>query len=211
MSSKIFNVNKSNRPNRSAFDLSHEKKLSGKMGQLLPVMCMEVVPGDKFEIDTESMIRFAPMVAPIMHRLNAYIHYFYVPNRITWDGWEKFVTGAEISLPTITFGGATYQGSIADLLGLPTRHSLQPDDPIEINDLPLRAFYQIYKDYYIDQNLSVAKGTSAKIVDLSYEEFLHENADGIDSFFLINEFYRCWEKDYFTSALPWAQKGNPTF
>lgn len=210
MSSKIFNVNKSNKPNRSAFDLSHEKKLSGKMGQLMPVMCMEVVPGDKFEIDTESMIRFAPMVAPILHRLNSYIHYFYVPNRIIWDGWEKFVTGDEIALPTIQFGGEVFPGSIADLLGLPTRNSAQPSEPVEINDLPFRAFYQIWKDYYIDQNLSTTAkwgGNIVKIIDIDYDDFIKQT--DYAPFIGLNQFYRCWEKDYFTSALPWAQKGNP--
>lgn len=208
MKSKMFNLNKANHVKRSAFDLSHEKKLSGKMGQLMPVYITEVVPGDTFHIDTESMIRFAPMVAPVMHRINSYIHYFFVPNRIIWDQWERFVTKGDISLPTIEFVGDVYPGSIADLLGLPTRHNTQPSEYTLINDLPFRAFYQIYKDYYIDQNLSTAEsfgGSNTKIIDMSYDDIA--GADGI--FNGINKFYRCWEKDYFTSALPWAQKGDP--
>ena len=62
------------------------------------------------------MIRFAPMVAPVMHRINAYIHFFYVPNRILWDGWEKFITGDSASTLPMAKLGDVVKGSIADHL-----------------------------------------------------------------------------------------------
>lgn len=210
---KLFNQNRSNKVQKSAFDLSHEHKLSGKMGTLMPVLCQEVVPGDKFEINSESMIRFAPMVAPIYHRINSYIHYFYVPNRIIWHDWEKFITGAEIALPEIEYTGG-YQGSIADCLGLPLPNGLTPE-PIKINDLPFRAFFQIYKDYYIDQNLTssnrITGGAEDELlINRTYDDLSAEHgASFTNSFVTENKFLRAWEKDYFTSALPWAQKGNP--
>ncbi|QXP44119.1 MAG: major capsid protein [Arizlama microvirus] len=206
---KLFNQNKKNHVQKSAFDLSHEKKFSAKMGLLYPVFCQEVIPGDKFNINTESMIRFAPMVAPVMHRFNSYIHYFYVPNRITLPlgVWEKFITQGEAVLPTLSLQGA-YKGSIADMLGIPTFTNTEPALTETINDLPLRAFYQIYKDYYIDQNLSVTDAAS-KIIDLSFDDFVADMIDGNNIWFTENKFKRSWEKDYFTSALPWAQKGEP--
>lgn len=212
MSKKIFNQVKPNYVGKSAFDLSHEKKLSGNMGKLMPVLCQEVVPGDKFEINTESMIRFAPMIAPVMHRFNSYIHYFYVPNRIIWPDWEKFITGGSVSLPVVDLTGLVpYQGSIADLLGIPITAGLVEE---EVNDLPFRAFYQIYKDYYIDQNLTTTEflgdDPGNKLIDYTYDELVNNiGSTFILNFFSANKFTRSWEKDYFTSALPWAQKGSP--
>jgi hypothetical protein len=203
MSSKIFNQNKNSRIQKSAFDLSHEKKLSGKMGQLMPVLLQEVVPGDKFNIDTESMIRFAPLVAPLYHRINSYIHYFYVPNRIIWKDWEKFITGASVSLPTFQLkakGLAASPNSVADQLGIPTVGYTIDSPEIEINNLPFRAFLKIYQDYYRDQNLE-------PLLQDDFEEEFSEFE--LSKFFTPNSFIRAWEKDYFTSALPWAQKGNP--
>lgn len=78
-------------PERNVFDLSHDVKMSMKMGVLTPVLAMDVVPGDKLSLGAESLIRFAPMVAPVMHRFDATIHYFFVPNRIIWNNWEKWI------------------------------------------------------------------------------------------------------------------------
>ena len=66
-------------PGRSVFDLSYEKKLTCDMGQLIPIMCDEVVPGDMFEIANQMIIRMMPLVAPMMHEVNAYVHYFLFP------------------------------------------------------------------------------------------------------------------------------------
>ena len=63
-------------PSRSMFDLSYEKKLTCDMGQLIPVMCDEVVPGDLFQIGNQAIIRFQPLVAPILHEINMFVHYF---------------------------------------------------------------------------------------------------------------------------------------
>ncbi|WNK14119.1 MAG: major capsid protein [Microvirus sp.] len=209
---KIFNVNKGANVKKSTFDLSHEYKTAGKMGKLMPCLCMEVVPSDHFNINTESMIRFAPMVAPIYARINSYIHYFFVPNRILWDNWEKFVVGEEITLPQISLNGlGAYQGSIADCLGIPQGPFLTSE---LINDLPFRAFWKIYQDYYADENLTTITigANTYKVVDYTYDRLYDlEGTAFIAKFFQANPFNRAWEKDYFTSALPWAQKGNPVY
>ena len=93
MSSNIFKRVGALRPGRSVFDLSYEKKFTCDMGQLIPVMCDEMVPGDTFKVANSVVIRFQPLVAPIMHEINVYVHYFFVPYRILWDDWEEFITG----------------------------------------------------------------------------------------------------------------------
>ena len=80
-------------PRYSVFDLSYEKKFTCDMAQLIPVMCDEVVPGDIFQIGAQAVIRFQPLVAPILHEVNMYVHYFFVPYRLLWDDWEDFISG----------------------------------------------------------------------------------------------------------------------
>ena len=82
---QIYQRTPGNKPGRSVFDLSHEVKLSADFGQLIPIMCEDVVPGDVFELGAEMIVRLNPLVAPILHEINAYVHTFYVPNRILMD------------------------------------------------------------------------------------------------------------------------------
>ena len=81
------------KPQRSQFDLDHEKKLSTRMGRLVPIFISETMPNDTFKVSSEVMLRLAPMIAPIMHRVNVFVHYFFVPNRLIWKDWETFITG----------------------------------------------------------------------------------------------------------------------
>ena len=83
------------RPGMSVFDLSYVKLLTCDMGQLIPVMRDEVVPGDIFKIGNQSVIRMQPLVAPVLHEINAYVHYFFVPYRLLWSEWEDFITGGD--------------------------------------------------------------------------------------------------------------------
>ena len=130
----IFNSIRMKRPRRNAFNLSYESKLTLNMGELVPIMCMPVVPGDKFRVKTESLVRLAPLVAPMMHRVNVFTHYFFVPNRLVWNEWEDFITkgvdGDDVpvlpsfrlspdlfsSNPSAFFG----DGTLWDYLGLPS-------------------------------------------------------------------------------------------
>lgn len=176
---------------RATFDLSRSRKLSMNIGQLIPVLCEEVVPGDKFDISTESMIRFAPMIAPVMHRMNAYIHYFYVPNRLLWEQWEEFITGtADLTLPSGPFEPVPV-GSLGDHLGLPVGDFSSAAD-LNISTMPIRAYYRIWNDYYRDGALEAEK--TIEDVDTSWYTMMPE--------------FSAWEKDYFTSALKSPQAGN---
>ena len=111
-------------PARSVFDLSYEKKFTCDMAQLIPVMCDEVVPGDFFKLGTSSLIRFQPLIAPIMHQVNVYVHFFFVPYRLLWDSWEDFITGGpdgeDVSVLPRWEVVNNAIGSLWDYLGFPT-------------------------------------------------------------------------------------------
>ena len=92
MSNQNFQHVRNLTPGRSLFDLSYEKKFTCDMGQLIPVMCDEVVPGDYFKIANQSVKRFQPLVAPVLHEIYQYVHYFFVPYRLLWDEWEDFIS-----------------------------------------------------------------------------------------------------------------------
>lgn len=199
----LFNSIKIRKPKRNAFDLSHEKKLSMNMGDLVPIYLQEIVPGDKFNVNSEILLRMAPLVAPIMHRVNVYTHYFFVPNRLVYNQWEDFITGGRDGMSTPTFPKADLQpffssigsGSLADYLGIPFIGTGVTSAPIEVSMLPFRAYQMIYNEYYRDQNLT------APIAFNKGGTF-----DSGDVARLITMRKRAWEKDYFTSALPWAQR-----
>lgn len=195
----VFNSVKLQRPKRNVFDLSHDVKMSLNMGELVPTMVMECVPGDSFQIGCEALVRLAPLVAPMMHRVDVYQHYFFVPYRILWDNWEKFITntkvaGAVPAFPYIEYSSGTPFSQLLDYLGVPTpagAFSLH-----DINAMPSAAYNAIIQEYYLDQNLMAP--VEYKLVD-------GDNSANLDLFQLQ---YRCWEHDYFTSALPFAQKGD---
>jgi len=189
--SKLFTTVKANHPRKSAFDLSHERKTTCKMGQLVPILSDEIMPGDKFNIKSEVMVRLAPMLAPVMARANVYIHYFFVPNRLIWSDWEDFITnqGNVPLAPTQNLASVT-EGSLFDHLGVPPG-DYSTGETLTINPLVARAYYQIWNDYYRDQNLETEMDVEAGI-------------PGTRALKL-----RAWEKDYFTSALPNTQQGSP--
>ena len=85
---KLFDSIKIRAPRKNKFDLSHDRKFSARMGMLVPMFLTDVVPGDDFRVSSEILLRFAPMLAPVMHRVNVFTHYFFVPNRLIWDEWE---------------------------------------------------------------------------------------------------------------------------
>jgi hypothetical protein len=159
---------------------------------------METVPGDKISMSTSQMLRFAPMIAPIMHQVSVYTHFYFVPNRITWPNWQDFITGGEDGLnasvfPTITFSNSPEQ-SLLDYMGLPAGNggfSFR-----DISALPFAAYQKIYNEYYRDQNLQTA--SADEVID-------GDNAAIRGDLTTLRT--RAWQHDYFTSALPWTQKG----
>lgn len=200
---------------RNMFDLSHEVKMSGKFGNLYPVLLQECMPGDSMHDQMTAMVRFAPMLAPIMHRVNVKTDAFFVPMRLVTDHWEDFITGgqdgtAEPVLPFVTpFGidaslGQTEEmqkGSLWDYMGLPV---LEGADPIALSTepfsaLPFRAYQKIWNDWFRDPNLDDE-------IDLDLELQGDVSASvGLTAFMTMQK--RGWERDAFTGALPFAQRG----
>ncbi|AXL14908.1 major capsid protein [Microviridae sp.] len=195
----IFNSIMATRPNSNRFNLSHDVKMSFKMGRLYPTCVLDVIPGDIFNISVENMLRFAPLVSPVMHDVNVKTYWFFVPNRLLWDNFEDFITGEDDSLvpPYIDTQGLynTNEGTIADYLGIP------PGIPsgIKWDAMPVAAYALIYDEWFRDENLSAE--TFTPLVD---------GDNSLDMNAIYNEipFQRAWEHDYFTSCLPFAQKGT---
>lgn len=164
---------------RHLHNLSHYHLTSFDMGELIPISCVEVLPGDSMQVDIAALVRVTPQLKPVMHPVNAQIHSFFVPNRILWSGWEDFITGvSETPPPTIT-GGAHTEGDLSDYLGV------YDDASNNFSALPIRAYNKIYNEFYRDGDL---------IAEVSEDTNTIQKA--------------AWEKDYFTAARPTPQQGT---
>jgi hypothetical protein len=179
---------------RGKFDLSHYKLLSGNQGTLLPIGLTEVLPGDTVQHATSLLLRTQPLVTPVMHPVHVKVHHWFVPFRLLWDNWEDFITGGPNGndasvFPTVTVNNAAV-GSLQDYLGIPTGVAQN----VSVSALPFRAYQLIFSEWYRDQDLVT--------------EPLISTADGLDVTTENGLKYAAWEKDYFTTARPWAQKGT---
>lgn len=181
---------------RSKFSLSNSKLMSGDMGELLPCGVLEVLPGDTMQHATTVLLRASPLLAPVMHPVDMRVHTFFVPNRLIWDDFEDFITGGPDGLdasvhPKITLatGSTADIGGLADYMGCPTGVN-----GLQVSALPFRAYNLIYNEWYRDQDLQT--------------ELAISTASGADATTAVGIENVCWEKDYFTSARPWEQKGT---
>lgn len=219
--SQIFTHVPVKRPNRNLFDLSHEVKMSGKFTNLMPVLLQECLPGDVFRNTSTILMRLAPMLAPVMHRINVTTHFFFVPNRLSvgQNLWESFITGGQDGdeapvLPYLTpasvysiagqvspyFG----KGSLWDYMGLPTFEDADYPSGLtsteQISMIPFLAYAKVWNDYYRDPNFD----TEMPNVGADLEGNLSAQYAG--GMFALQR--RGWAKDYFTAALPFAQRGE---
>ncbi len=217
MSNSIFSSVRLRKPKRNRFNLSHSNKLTAKFGKLIPIMCVPTLPGDTFKCNSELLVRFAPMLAPIMHEVNVYTHFFFVPNRLIWDEWKDFITGgadgtAEPVYPRYRIDSTTdagiverqfTTGSLADYLGFPVLkkgQTIKEDNFIELDALPFRAYQLIYNEYYRDQTLD-----SEVVIDKD-SSGIRPTTSSVEIVISMRD--RAWKKDYFTSALPFPQRGD---
>lgn len=207
MANSLFSQIPVSKPKRNFFDLSHDVKMTFDMGKLYPTMWLECYPGDSFNIGCTMQLRFAPLIAPVMHSINWYVHYFFVPYRILWPNWEKYyqsptdMTGdPQPVFPYITADvSSTVKGSLYDYLGVPPIGVSDVSITCDINAMPFAAYNKIYVDYYMDENMLTGNSVP------NFELVDGDNTIGIPE--ADWPFNRAWEKDYFTSALPFAQKG----
>lgn len=181
---------------RNKFSLSYYKLFTCKMGYILPIGLIEVIPGDTIRHATGLFMRLAPMLAPVMHPCHVTIHTWYVPHRLIWDEFEDFITGGPDGLDTSVFptvtapSGGFAVGSLADYLGVPPKVG-----GLEVSALPFRAYNLIYNQWYRDQDLE--------------DEIPFSTDSGPDTKTALNLMRGDWERDIFTTARPWPQKGMP--
>lgn len=212
---KAFDWVQGIKPKLNKFDLSHENKLTFNMGKLVPILCQEVLPGDSWRVNSQILLRMQALIAPVMHRVDVWTHYFFVPNRLVWDEWEDFITGGEDGLADPIhpyFDLAQVQeydptqldtSTLVDYLGLQGAAQVvfPADTHFEVNALPIRAYNLIVDQWYRDQNYSptwLFDGWKA-----SGNTYTNTQRQ---AFFTLRD--RAWEHDYFTSALPFSQRGQ---
>lgn len=183
---------------RSVFDRSFTVKDTFDFDYLVPIYVDEVVPGDTFNVQLNTFARLATQKVPIMDNMYIDYFFFYVPNRLVWANWERFL-GAKDNpgdsttyiLPSLPFAANKPDvGSIFDKFGLPTNI---PGAWTLKNSLPLRAYNLIWNEWFRDQNLQNS-------VEVAKD-------DGPDNVAEFNLLKRGRRHDYFSSALPWPQKG----
>lgn len=180
---------------RSNFNLSHQKKFTGNMGYLIPMGWYEALPGDIIRHSTTALIRIAPLVTPVMHRVFVRIHHFFVPNRLIWSDWEDFITGGDdgnnASVHPYKALSSISEGSLLDYLGVPSGNFGHTEN---LNALPIRAYAKIYNEFYRDQDLCAEMNISKS-----------SGADTTTSWSLQKA---SWPKDYFTTCRTFEQKGD---
>lgn len=183
---------------RSKFNRSHGVKTTFDEGYLVPVFCDEALPGDTFNLKMHAFARLSTPIYPLMDNLYLETFFFSVPMRIVWDNWEKF-NGYQVNpgdstvftIPTIamTAGTGATEGTLPDYFGIPTKVAdLVVDAPF------FRAYNLIWNEWFRDENLQ-----NSVTVDLD------NGPDAIADYVLLQRGKRY---DYFTSCLPWPQKGT---
>lgn len=181
---------------RSSFDRSFGYKTTFNEGYLIPFFCDEVLPGDTFKLKTSVLARLSTPIVPIMDNMFLDMQFFFVPNRLLWDHWVNFngeqrdpSDSTDYLVPTVTSpdGGFGVQ-TIFDYLGLPTGVA-----NLSVNSLPLRAYNLIWNEWYRDENLQDSVTVE------------HGDSDNLSNYQLLKRGKR---HDYFTSCLPWPQKGS---
>jgi len=205
------------RPQKSKFDLSHQKRLSTRMGRLTPVLVQEAIPGDKFNGSSEILLRLAPLLAPIYDDITLYVHFFFVPNRLLWSEWEEFITGGRLGVgvdpatapipPYIDMeqykdSGFDNESGLGDYLGVPTEWAGVAGDyaGLTLDIMPFLAYQRCWYDYYRDRNY-----IADDIISFPYGSADQTSVALADDVMVIKT--RDYLKDYFTAALPFTQRG----
>ena len=194
---------------RSTFDCGYVYKTTFDSGKLIPFFWFEVLPGDTLKVRSRFLCRLATPIVPFMDNLYIDVQYYFVPNRLVWEHWVNFCGEQEdpddsidYLVPTVTIKGGTAGeanvGTLADYFGLPT--GLTND--YSVSALPFRAYWLVYNTWFRDENLQ----DSIKIDKSDTNAVVKEepSADGFNSTMPAPRGKRF---DYFTSALPWPQKG----
>ena len=183
---------------RSSFDRSHGYKTTFDAGFLIPCYVDEALPGDSFSLNLTGFARLATPIKPVMDNMFMDTFFFAVPYRLVWDNWEKF-NGAQddpgdstaFNVPQMVGpgGAGILNGSLSDYFGIPTEEA-----SLTFNSLHHRAYNLIWNSWFRDENLQ-----NSVTVDVD---------DGPDTYSDYVPLQRGKRHDYFSSALPWPQKGD---
>lgn len=186
---------------RSVFDRSHGHKTTINADYLYPIFVDEALPGDTFHLNASMLCRMATPIAPIMDNLFLDTFYFAVPNRLLWDNWERFMGAKDdpdddVDYVMPVMQGALDEGDLGDYLGLPMPSSITVTVLEEHNIRAdfFRAYNLIYSEFFRDQNL-----IEKPIIDRT------DGPDELDDYPIRK---RAKKHDYFTSCLPWPQRGD---
>lgn len=189
---------------RSSFKMQKALKTTFDSGFLVPIMCEEVLPGDTFNVNVTMFGRLATPIFPVMDNLHLDSFFFFVPNRLVWNNWVKFMGEQDNPADSISYtvpqqvspAGGYAVGSLQDYFGLPTVGQVGAGNTVSHSALPVRAYNLIYNQWFRDENLQ-----NSRTVD---------KGDGPDTSPATNYtlLRRGKRHDYFTSALPWPQKGG---
>lgn len=205
---------------RTKFDRSHVYKTTFNSGKLIPVFVDEVLPGDTTRMSVNYFARLATPIKPIMDNIYLDWFFFFVPNRLVWDHWQNFCfeqedpdDSTDYVIPTVTTTGNsdnTYVGSLWDYFGLPINTT---NNISGVSALPFRAVYLIWNEWFRDENLQksvkIEKGDRNEVLDSSrasdQPSWVFASGTSIVPGLACPP--RGKRHDYFTSALPWTQKG----
>ncbi len=186
---------------RSSFDCQSTHKTTFDAGYLVPVYVDEVLPGDTFRLNMTAFARLATPLYPIMDNMHLDSFFFFVPNRLIWNNWQKFMGQQANPASSISYvvpqqvspAGGYAIGSLQDYMGLPTVGQVAGGQTVSHCAFWPRAYNLIYNEWFRDENLQ-----NSVHVDLN------DGPDNPSDYTLLRRGKR---KDYFTSALPWPQKG----
>lgn len=193
---------------RSVFNRSHDYKTTFDSGYLIPFYVDEVLPGDSFKLNCSIFCRLATPIVPFMDNLYLETFFFFVPNRLVWKHWENFMgqqdnpgDSTDYLIPQTVSGNAGFSvGSVADYFGIPTGVK-----SLSVSSLPFRAYQLIYNEWFRDENLQDRVGAwdpASTHKDDPVGDWNDTNSSGL-TLLRRNKYH-----DYFTSALPWPQKGD---
>lgn len=195
---------------RSQFDLSHGHTTTFDAGYIIPITWLDVLPGDSINLKATIFMRMSTPLKPLMDNMHADLHFFFVPYRLLWENFTKMLgeqedPGDSISytIPQVTLAGTgVVAGKLLDYLGIPPAVTTSTTG-WTCSALPRRCYYKIWNDWYRDENLqdTVSKeGTSG--TSWSIGNGPDGNGGGGDVL------KRGKRPDYFTTCLPWLQKGT---